>query len=361
MGRPKKEKPNRQDGRYEIKRTVGKNLDGTFIRKSFYSTVSLADCEKQYQEYLIEREVANQTGVGFIRKDVTFTEWAEKWLKTYKKSDVDSQTYAHTYLNAVNNHLNPYFGKAKLSDIKPIDIKAFYATKQNMGKSAISKMRMCLNSIFMTAIDNDLLIKNPARGVKFVSHAEKTEKKVYDDNEIKKVIELARNEIPEIVILLETGIRRGELMGLKWEDLDLKEKTISINRSIADKVGGGIEINKPKWGSYRTNPLSDTAVNIFTQLPRTCEFVFPNALNEPQHPKRWAAKYSRFMKKLPADIPRLSPHELRHTYGTMLRRKDVDIFTIQKLMGHKDITVTTEIYVKNEIDSLRSALKKANL
>jgi len=85
-----------------------------------------------------------------------------KWLETYKNPDVNSQTYSPTYLNAVNNHFNPYCGKDNLPDLKLIDMKAYCATNQNMGKSAIPKMRTGLNSIFMTAIYKDLLIKNHA-------------------------------------------------------------------------------------------------------------------------------------------------------------------------------------------------------
>lgn len=65
------------------------------------------------------------------------------------------------------------------------------------------------------------------------------------------------------------------------------------------------------------------------------------------------------MKQLPSNIPILSPHELRHTYGTYLRRQGVDIYTIQKIMGHKDIEMTTEIYVHNEIDILKKSMEKA--
>lgn len=117
MPRKKKALPNRPDGRYEIKVTVGKGYDGTPIRKSFYSTISRDDAKRQADEYKIEMEVANRTGVGFISRDISFSEWAIKWAETYKKPDVSENTYARTYLNTINNHLNPYFGKTCLQDI----------------------------------------------------------------------------------------------------------------------------------------------------------------------------------------------------------------------------------------------------
>lgn len=307
-------------------------------------------------------EVANRTGVGFIPKDITFAEWAMKWLETYKKPDVDENTYIDTYMNCVVKHIIPYLGKATLSNIKPIDIKSFYTTKQHMSTSRLSKMRICLNGIFETAIDNGLCSQNPARGITFISQKDKSIKKVYSDDEIKIVETLSVNDMPEIVVLLETGLRRGELLGLKWSDIDFYKKTISVNRSIATKKGGGISIHSPKWNSYRTNPLSNTAISIFANLKnqKSNGYIFPLANGNPQNPNTWSQKLQRFMNNLPPDIPRLTAHELRHTYGTYLRRHKVDIYSIQKVMGHKDINVTSEIYVHNEIDSLKSALQIIN-
>ena len=97
MPRSKKEKPNRSDGLYEVKVTVGRKVNGTLIRKSFYSSVSKADAKKKAERYLIEKEVAERTIGQFVDQDVTFKEWAIKWLETYKKGKVKGNTYSGTY------------------------------------------------------------------------------------------------------------------------------------------------------------------------------------------------------------------------------------------------------------------------
>ena len=88
------------------------------------------------------------------------------------------------------------------------------------------------------------------------------------------------------------------------------------------------------------------------------QLVFPKTDGKPQGPNQWSKKLKRYMEKVvsPQDIPVLSAHELRHTYGTALRRRGVDIYTIQKNMGHKDINMTSEIYVNNEVDILKKSL-----
>ena len=358
MPRPKKEQPNHAGGLYEVKITVGKTIDGKLIRKSFYSATSKADARAQAEQYKIDREVANQTGAGFISKDITFADWARKWLETYKKPDVDDNTYRLTYQNTVERHLIPYFGKASLVDVRPIDVKNFYASKKEMSNSMLGKMRLCLNGIYDTAINNDLCYKNPAKGVTYVSDKAKNKKKVYTDAEIKAVEEYAVGKMPEAIVLLETGLRRGELLGLKWEDIDLKNGVLNVSRSVADKKGGGVIINPPKWKSYRPIPLSAAAKRVFISLPKDTEYVFPQKNGGPQSPNSWSQKLDRFMRSLPApEIPALTAHELRHTYGTSLRRRGVDIYTIQKVMGHKDIKMTSEIYVHSEIEELKKAVK----
>jgi len=205
------------------------------------------------------------------------------------------------------------------------------------------------------------MAKNPAKGITPVSQIAKRDKRVFTKEEIEKVINAAQFAMPEIVILLETGLRRGELLGLKWTDIDFINKTISVNRSMARKSGGGTEEHPPKWNSYRMNPLSEKSEQILKRIKRNGEFVFPKEDGSAQYPDEWSKKEQRFMKSLSANIPWLTPHELRHTYGTNLRRNGVDIYTIQKLMGHKDVNITSQTYVKNEVETLRDSLKKANM
>lgn len=359
MPRPKKEQPNHAGGLYEVKITIGKTLDGKLLRKSFYSSISKDDARRQAEEWKIQREVANRTGSNFINKDVTFEEWAMRWAETYKKPNVDENTYISTYLNTLNNHLIPYFGKASLKDIRPIDVQKFLTEKSNYSESLLSKLKMILHAIFDAAIDNDLCYKNPAKSVTYTSDRAKNEKKVYTDEQIQIVESFAADRMPEVIILLETGLRRGELLGLKWEDVDLHNKTLSVRRSVANKSGGGVTVNPPKWNSYRTNPLSARAIAVFKTLPRTSEYIFPSSANDAQRPDSWALRLRKFMIELAKnhkDIPQLTAHELRHTYGTRLRRNGADIYSIQKVMGHKDIRMTTEIYVHNEIETLRKAI-----
>lgn len=353
---PRKKQAIHASGLVEVKATVGKTIDGKRIQKSFYGTSKL-DAQKKADEYKLEQEVANRTGDTFIKKEYTFAEWAMRWLETYKKPNVSENTYRFTYENTVNKHLTPYFGKAKLTDIKPIDVQTFFTTKVSLSETMLDKMKLCLCDIFETAIDNDLCYKNPARKINYTTEAIKHQKQVYTKNQIKQVIKCAYNEMPEIIILLETGLRRGELLGLEWNDIDFKNKTLSVTRSVAVSKSEGTVINPPKWNSYRKIPLTVLTINLLKNLPKNNNYIFTNKENNVNQPNTWSQKLKRFMDSLPENIPRLTAHELRHTYGTNLRRNGVDIYTIQKVMGHKDIKMTSELYVHNEIYELKRAMR----
>ncbi len=194
MPRPKKEKPNRADGLYEVKITIGKHPNGKLIRKSFYSSISKA-----------------------------FDDWARNWLKTYKLGKVKGNTYNGTYRVPVELHLIPYFGSVKLNDIRSADIQAFFNSKKiSSSLELMRKMRNCLYGIFETACENELCRKNPVtKTITLVSSVEKATKCTYSQQEYDIVEAFAKEKgALDILLLLQTGISRSELLGLKWKNFD---------------------------------------------------------------------------------------------------------------------------------------------
>lgn len=357
MPRPKKEKPNHAGGLYEVKITIGKGLDGKLQRKSFYSSVSKEDARRMAEQWKIEKEVANRSGIGHVDKRKDFSSWADYWLEVYKKPNVTANTYEGTYKLFVEKHLKPYFGQTELSMIRPADIQRFYAEKKSLSASTLHKMSLCLNGIFETAIDNDLCYKNPARMADYTSAQNPKEKQAYTEEQYHAICRISRKVMPSVVLLLETGLRCGELCGLKWKDIS--DGIIHVSRSIAVDKENGYTVRPPKWNSYRAIPLSPKAKNALRRLKNDDEFVMPAKPGTPYTPRRWAKILLAYMEHIHGEhpeIPILSAHELRHSYGTRLRRRGIDIYTIQKVMGHKDINITAQTYVHSEIDTLKKAL-----
>lgn len=390
MPRPKKSKPNRSDNRFEYKLTTGKTLEGKLIRKSFYSQISMEDAKRQAQEWSTQKKAEELSGIQNIQSNKLFVDWAKVWLETYKRGKVKDSTYQNNYAIPLRLHLNPHFGMYHLEDIKPANIQEFFNLKSKDGCAleTMKKMRVCLHSIFETAVENDLCRKNPVtRNISLVSNKEPEKKDTYAPEQVEIVREYAKthpNGLP-VILMLDTGISRSELLGLMWGDIDFQEKTMHINRGAADvksSLSGKWEVvvGAPKNDfRRRVVPIDDEVVAMLQAkfedramlvngsrrkkikptltLP---DFIFPSAKGEVYSPNNWSIRvFNRFMDDLQEahpEIPKLSPHELRHTFATNMRNNGADLFALALIMGHADFDMLYKRYAHIDLQSLRKAM-----
>lgn len=364
MGRPRKDKPHHSSGMYEYKATIGHTFDGKPIRKSFYSSTSKAAAKAKADEYIVNTRVAEQTGETFVAKESSFSSWAKKWLETYKKGNCKEHTYNYTYRTNVENYLIPFFGEAKLTNIKQIDVQRYFNEHKYLSAITLKRQKSILYAIFEEAIYNDLCIKNPVRNIIYVSDKPAKIKKAYNLDQSNKAISYAETNILSkgigVYIILNTGLRRGELLGLMWSDIDFTNRTLSVKRAIEpDTIGIPLDGELKTRSSLRTIPISEEFCNNLKLIPHKSQFVLAGKT-------QWGytsidgfnKQYRNFMKEMSEalHIDYLSPHELRHTYGTVLREKGVDLYTISRLLGHSDSKVTETTYVHNDIEVLRERM-----
>lgn len=359
MGRPKKEQPNHAGGLYEVKITIGKTLDGKLQRKSFYSSISKDDARRQAEEWKIQREVANRTGISDGPGNrQNFGAWALQWLEA-KRGTVKPYTYQNTYKVKLEKYILPYFGKADVSGVKQIDVQNFLNSYSYLSEDMLDTLRMILRSIFDAAIDNDLCYKNPAKNVKIKSTYQPSGRKVYTLEQADKLYEYAREkEIIDFMILLKTGIRRSELLALKWEDIDTKQRLIHIRAAVTPSVHETVEGPTKSLSGTRYIPISQELADILATHKGSGYVIEGSRPESFLSPTTYAKRFSRAMHEAAEalSIPELTPHELRHTFGTLLREMGADVYTIQKVMGHSDIGITAKIYVHNDLDVLRKSM-----
>ena len=399
MPRPKKEKPNHGD-MYEVKITVGRALDGSLIRKSFYSQISKADARRQAEEWKTAQAVAEQVGdAPAPRAELTFERWADKWVKTYVLGKVKDNSFSSTYEIPLRRHILPYFGKRKLSGIMPVDIQNFLDLKVSEGHSLdyLKKMRQLLRNLFEDAVENGLKSRNPVtRNVKIdvTKIPAKGEKRFYTKAQTAQVIEFAKTHsrgLP-ILVMLTTGISRSELLGLRWSDIT-PDRVMHVQRDVTiapDQYTGKtkITINEGLKTQYRTReiPLPDWLYDRIMQKPRTIykggsilrgtagervdlEYIFHNAKGEVQNPCHFSTYvYNRFMRDMVLhfqeqgiEMPDLTPHELRHTWATLNAQAGMNIYTLVRLGGWTDFDMVMETYGHLDVEEARKQIQDLNL
>lgn len=363
MGRPKKELPNRAAGLYEIKITYGKDFKtGKPLRKSFYSSISKSDAKSRSEEWKMDYEMSQRNNQTFVTRDISFERWSIKWLEIYKKGKVKEHTYKYTYRTNIENYMIPFFGNAKLVDISQTDIQRYFNEHRHLAESSLKRHHIILSAIFEQAIYNDLCTKNPVKGIQYTSIKPPAEKNVYTSAQsfiVEQYCCEAGDEGLPIYVILGTGMRRSEVLGLKWSDIDFVNKMVSVKRAV---VPDTIELRdgdvKSKT-SYRSIPVSQEFLDHVSKFKYNSDFVIAGEGDSFRTIDSFDFRYKAFMKKMSSkkDIPYLSPHELRHSYGSILREKGVDIYTISKVMGHSDISITAQIYVHNDLEVLRKNMK----
>lgn len=387
MPRPRKEKPNRSDQRYEVKITIGKTMDGKLLRKSFYSTISKADAKAQAEAYKVAQEAARLTGHSFVSRETNFAKWARIWLETYKKPTVKANTYEGTYRGPVEGHLIPYFGKADLDDIRPADVQAYFTEKgKTMSLESLHKQYTALKAIFDTAIENDLCLKNPVvKSIRLTSSKQKPVKRSYTLEEYNTVLDFVKGQENglSIRVLLETGLSRSEMLGLRWEDFDPVGCTLTIRQGLVEVkdpdtgkrkiVTDGLKtdyrarvvpIGQELSGALEARPRVVTRANKKYKKgydePLQTEFIFHSPSGLPERPNNWMHRvYTPIMEAMHAahpEIPILSPHELRHTRATLWKDAGVDLFTIAKTLGHGDLDMLAKRYAHDNLEIRREAL-----
>lgn len=260
-------------------------------------------------------------------KAKTVSSWADEWLLVYKKPNVGFKTL-EGYTHSVKL-LKESLGSRPLGAVTQADLQKLVNTKRGMSFSTISKFAMTINSVFQAAVDNRLIVYSPAVGVKPPKGTTGTHRALSND-EIEKVYKLCLNghklALP-IALMLFAGLRRGEAIGFDpAKDVDTM---LHVRRNVSWPVNQPfIKLPKSKAGVR--------AIPIFNQLKplldRQNKILSKQVLNDALADFTSACGVS------------FTPHDLRHTFCSMLYSADVDIKTAQLWMGHADPNVTMRIY-----------------
>lgn len=298
-----------------------------------------------------------------ITQDMTLAQWIPLWLESYKQGTIKDKSYHQLELLA---RLIPDDLKAMpLSGILPLHLQAFYNQfGQTASKSYMDKMRVMVNALFRDAVDNDLCSRDPTTHLKAPRIVE-APRQSYTAEEVKAILYYAmscdhsRIAIAVMTLLL-TGLRRGELLGLKWSDM--RNNMLTVNRAVFVDCNGKamVEEHRAKTvASLRPVPLIPELAYYISTLPKYGEFIFSTKTGGIWHPRNFSRDHDRFFDRLREAEPwvrRLSPHACRHTFATLSLFSGSDIRVVQSLLGHTDIK-TTSRYTHPDTGSMIHAME----
>lgn len=355
----KKSNTKRADGRIAVQVYLG-TVDGKRKYKTVYGkTQKEADAKAEEVRVLLNK------GLDVLSSNDSFVKWADLWLLS-KKNEVSPDRY-----NALKSRVDiwkEYLFYSKITQIKPIELQTILFTissknpytERPMAKNTIKYYIQVIKSVFDFAIDNRIIDYNPALKLKAPQNATEKHRRALTEEERQRVLEFEHRAQPSALLLMLSGLRRGEATALQWNDIDFKNKTISVNSSYNFKQN---EFKSPKNGKSRIVNVPELLIDYLAALPRISPYVLTTAKGQMMTDTAWKRLYESYMtdmnlkygdilakpkkhapQKTPMVITPFTPHELRHTFCTIMYEAGVDVLTAKEQMGHSDIKTTLAIY-----------------
>ena len=346
----------RPDGLYQKSVTLGRRPDGKYYRKTIYAK-TVRELEEKAAEYRRKYRV----GTLSADENMTFGEAAAAWLSV-RKVNCSAATRA-MYQNTVDVHLNPVLANLKLLELRPHHLHDIIngMSAAGLSSSTMKKVKITAAAILEYAIENDVLYRNVFKAVSVpsVPAAHRRALTEYEIGLISSTWSGHRLGVPAL-LMLYCGLRRGELLALTWNDIDLDEKALTVSKAVKF-VGNTPVCGSPKTqSSYRAIPIPDAILPVLRKNTARSLLVCPASggglMTKQAFRCAWSSYLnylnncaggrvaSRTSARVQAIDPNITPHMLRHTYATILYDSSVDVKSAQLFLGHADIQTTLGIY-----------------
>jgi integrase len=347
----------RADGRYLVQILKGYGLDGNPKYKNVYAK-TISELEKKVATVRDEIE----KGIHIDSSGLTLEQWAVRWIDLYKQNV--AYNTRRMYEIVLKAHILPALGVYRLRDLKPHHAQELLnKLASDDKKRTAEQVQITLRQLLTQAVKNEYIHRNIMDAVQPI-RCEKPKKRALTEEEISYVlnVDLPLKEKTFVILLLTTGLRRGEALALTPGDIDMKSRKITVNKTVIT-VKNQMEIKEsPKSAAgNRDVPITDELYTYLAQYLPTLKslILFPTAQNKLMTHTAFRCMWSKIMNamnvaaggtngkvrviKIAGDI---TPHTFRHTFATLLYEAGVDVKAAQYLLGHSSIIVTQDIYTK---------------
>ncbi len=326
----------REDGRWEGRIVVGHKDNGNPIYRYVLAKTQSELTQKLHDKIEMYRNADLCEDCNML-----LSEWLDKWIAEYIMCSVRPNTLS-SYTMMIKNQINPYLGNRSISSLTTQDIQKFYNTIKKRGRvkpsekygtqladSMVRKVHMMLHEALDVAIQNKLIIDNPTNGTTLPKN-NYAPKQILNDEQLDKFMEIIKSDEKWhdfFYTEITTGLRKGEICGLKWEDFDCQNGTLKIRRSIGKGTNGKMLVGDTKTDNgSREIILPPSTANLLCSRKRNAisEWIFPN-LREPEKPISPCCTYYRLKVLLKeSGLPSIRFHDLRHPYVKYTTKNNCD-------------------------------------
>ena len=362
----------RRDGRWVGVVNLGYQ-DGKLKRKYYYGKT-----REEVKSELVTALNDQQKGLPILTERQTVAKFLDKWLAEVARPSVRPKTYRF-YHDHIRLHITPALGNKRLEKLTPIDVQHFVNDRLKSGLSpqSIRHIIATLRAAFNIAVKWQLVHRNVAAMVT-LPRIQKQEMKIFTPEQAKAFLDSIKDHRLEALFLmaLTLGLRRGELLGLHWSDIDLDAATLRVNYGL-QRFDGKLHLVEPKTEkSRRSLPLTSLLVTALrSHRTRQLEerlalgsnwqengFVFTSTIGTPLEPRNLNRTFDALIEKANNSLeeceklPKIRLHDLRHSCATMLLSQGVPQRTLMEILGHSQISLTMNTYTHILPEMTRAAV-----
>lgn len=340
--------------KYRVCFDYGVDREGRRVRK--YRTF---DTKRDATRAFNEHKVKMDKGTQIMPSEYTFAQWLDYWYKDIILPQIE-ETTAYGYRGMIENYLKPQLGEIRLQKLTARDIQQYYTWlmgEKELSPNTVIKHHNLLTNTLNAAERQEYITKNPMRAVSPPKKRQR-EAKFYTPEQLGILLDKAvgtRLELP-VYICTYLGLRRGELCGLRWSDVDLGHQTITIENTRTQAGKKEIEKGTKTASSTRTLSLPETLCDMLKaakEHQQACRAEYKNAYDDndyvvvmedgrPFRPNYLSELFGKFLAD--NDLPKIVLHELRHTFASLSNQAGIPAYNIGKALGHSTPATTQKIY-----------------
>lgn len=318
---------------------------------------TIAETQKEMRELKYKLE----HGVYVSKKQITLNDWFETWMEEYKKNRIKRGTYDNykkNFYGIIKRRFN--LGNMQLTDIRGEHIQKLYndLVREGYALSTIKIVSAVLNGCMQQALRNGLIERNPVKLAELPRQTEKATRQAMTREQQALFMEYAKESYLYnfYAVMLRTGMRNGEMRGLKYTDIDKKKNVIHVQRTLKYAEGEGYFEDTPKTRtSKRDIPLTAATLQLLEEqrkfwgfkVEKMDRYLFCNEFGEPLSRARVRAETDRIIKRIRAaghDFPHITPHVFRHTFATRAIEAGMQPQVLKTILGHSSLAMTMDLY-----------------